>query len=420
MRCALNSVLLAVTLFVASGVPQQHYPFLGRILDKKLLDSAHSVVLVDQEKPGPGRWALYIISNRDNRELRAVDPYSEGGLAASPVLEAFNANSAYLHFYSDYGMYHGSIKYIFDLFSAKPPVKIRYGILALTSVAHENDKLYYSASFGRIPSAFDPVDQPGQIFQDSWHAQRATVIVEPRDSGLPSYKIIDGIAPRQERDGGIARFGREVVLVQNTTLPGQPHRRSAIFVASGASKATYPVPIPTIDFYRQTLPQKHPPGEMESDIGPFVQSRDKIWFATTFYDGEGVSGIGAIGSFDIASRQYRMRYLPEIAPWSGSAILLDGDDLWIGLKQRPEGADIGRGLLRYDVRSGAIQTFGRPDVIFTLDRAGNALYCGSSHGLYMVRGHHITQLRFEPNASGQLAMVPRDVPQPAPVRPNAR
>ena len=42
------------------------------------------MVLVDQEKPGPGRWALYIISNRDNRELLALDVYSEGALGAAP------------------------------------------------------------------------------------------------------------------------------------------------------------------------------------------------------------------------------------------------------------------------------------------------------------------------------------------------
>ena len=110
----LNSLLLAVTFFVVSAGAQERYPFSGRALDKKLLDAAHSVVLVDQEKPGPGRWALYIVSNRDNQELLALDAYSEGALAASPVLEVFNANSAYLHFYSDYGLYHGSIKYIFD------------------------------------------------------------------------------------------------------------------------------------------------------------------------------------------------------------------------------------------------------------------------------------------------------------------
>ena len=186
VRCALNSLLLAVTFFVVSASAQERYPFSGQVLDKKPLDAAHSVVLVDQEKPGPGRWALYIVSNRDNRELLALDAYSESALAAAPVLEAFNANSAYLHFYSDYGMYHGSIKYIFDLFSAKPPEKIRYGILALTSVARDNDKLYYSALF----------DQPGQIFQDGWTEQRATVIVEPHDSALPPYQITVGIAPR--------------------------------------------------------------------------------------------------------------------------------------------------------------------------------------------------------------------------------
>ena len=88
--------------------------------------------------------------------------------------------------------------------------------------------------------------------------------------------------------------------MQNATPLGQPHRPSTIFV----DNKSYPAPIPTVDFYRQTLPQKQAPAEMESDIGPFVQDGDKIWFATSFYDGEGTSGIGAIGSFDIATHKY--------------------------------------------------------------------------------------------------------------------
>ena len=409
MRGALNKLLLASALAVTVAAAQEGYPFPGRVLDKKRLDAAHSVVLVDTEKPGPGRWGLYIVSNQNNQELLALDTYSEGALAAGPVLEAFGPNAAYLHFYSDYGIYHGSIKYIFDLSSGKPPVKIRYGMLAFTSAVRRNDKLDYSASF----------NQPGQIFQNGWHEQHAAIIVQPRDAAPPGYQIVEGAIPAEQSASeprAMTGPGGEAVLVENTTPPGQPHRPSNIFV----DNKPYPAPIPSIDFYRQTLPQKQAPAEIESDIGPFVQSADKIWLATTFYDGEGTSGIGAIGTFDISTRKYLMRYLPEIAPWSGSAILLDGDDLWIGLKRRPEGADIGGGLLRYNMRTGAVKTFSIPDVIFTVDRAGDALYCGTSHGLYMLRGNRITQLRFEPNESGQLVMIPREVPQSAPAQPTAR
>lgn len=375
MRCALSSSALLFALFLSSAAAES-----------KRLDATHLVVLDRTAE----QTRLFVISNQTNQELLQLDAFPNTKFEASPSLEVIAPNSAYLHFYSDYGIYYGSIKYIFDLSSSKPPVKIRYGMLALTSVVRRNDKLDYSASF----------NQPGQIFKDGWHEQHAAIIVEPRDAGLPGYQIVEGAIPPEESAGP-----GENVTVQNVTPPGQPHRPSTIFV----DNKSYPAPIPTIGLYRQAFPQKQAPAEMESDIGPFVQDGDKIWFATSFYDGEGTSGIGAIGTFDISTRKYLMRYLPEIAPWSGSAILLDGEDLWIGLKHRPEGAEIGGGLLSYNMRTGRVKTFAIPDVIFTIDRAGDAIYCGTSHGLYMLRGDQITQLRFEPNESGQLIMIQRDV-----------
>ena len=398
MRCALNRILLASALLASIAAGQVSYPFPGRVLDRQPLDAQRSAVLTDTGTPGSGRFGLYIVSNKDNRELLALAADSEGAFAAWPVLEVIKPNSVYLHFHSDYGIYEGSIKYFLNFSSTTPSAKIRYDVAVLKSDLRDGSKLRYESSFGQ---------------------KRATIVIEPRDSQLPSYHIIDegpALEPAVPQPNAFRGPGGEVVTVQNTTQPGQPQRPSVIFV----DNKPFPAPIPTVHFYRQTLPQKGPPGEMESDIGPFVQSGDKIWFATTFYDGEGVSGIGAIGSFDIASRKYEMRYLPEIAPWSGSAMLLDGDDLWIGLKRRPEGADIGGGLLRYGIATGTLQNFAIPDVIFTIDRVGDALYCGTSNGLYMLRADQITQLRFEPSETGQLVMVARDVPPQATVQPNAR
>jgi hypothetical protein len=164
-----------------------------------------------------------------------------------------------------------------------------------------------------------------------------------------------------------------------------------------------------MEFYRKMLPGKQPPLEIESDIGPYVLSEARIWFASTFYDGEGTSGLGAIGAFDIPARKYQMRYPPEIAGWSGSAILLDSHDLWIGLKRRPEGADLGGGLLRYNTKTGSVGRYAFADVIYTIDRVRDTLYCGTSHGLYMVRDDKLTQLRFEPDGKGKLIMVAREV-----------
>ena len=77
--------------------------------------------------------------------------------------------------------------------------------------------------------------------------------------------------------------------------------------------------------------------------------------------------------------------------------------------RRPEGAEYGAGLLRYNTATGAVAKFPVADYIHTIDRLGNTVYCGTSHGLYTVRGNQVTQLRFEPDDQGKLVMVPREV-----------
>jgi hypothetical protein len=362
-----------------------------RNVDAKPLDATHFVAITENVgRHANGQLAIVILDrSRPEASSRQLENQSESSLGQLPTLEIIDSHSAYVHFYSDYGFYERSLKYLFDLDTNKPLVKIRYGVLSLTSAAERDGELYYSASYS-------PTEPPPR----GWHAEDITIVIQPRVDTWPEFQITN------ERIETIAVPGVGSARVENTTTPGRPHRPSTIFVGN----QSYPAPIPTLHFYRQKLPEKQPPAEIESDIGPYVQRDEKIWFATTFYDGEGTSGIGAIGAFDINSRRYEMlQYLPEIVHWSASAILLDGNDLWIGLKQRPEGADIGKGLLRYNIQSGAVQTFPIPDVIFTLNFGGDALYCGTSHGLYMLRSDQLTQLRFEPDATGELTMIPRPI-----------
>jgi hypothetical protein len=230
---------------------------------------------------------------------------------------------------------------------------------------------------------------------------------------LPGYKIEEAPAPAHSatEPAPLRTAGSDTVLIANTTPPGQPHQGSGIYVISTAGrKQFFPVPIPTMAVHRKAVPDKQAPGEIQNDIGPFVLDGTKVWFTNTFYDGEGLSGVGAVGAFDIPTRKYEIRCLPEIAPWSGSAILLDGEDLWVGLMRRPEGASYGTGLLRYNTRTGAIAKYAVPDYIYTIDRLGGTLYCGTSHGLYTVRDDKLTQLRFEPaGGNGKLALVAREV-----------
>ena len=368
---------------------------------KAMVDAAYSVMVVEaapseSRKLGVTQIGILVVSAKTNQVRLVLDRYPLSGTAGFPTLERATTHAAYVHFYSDYGLYGGSIKYIYDLASPRPPLKIRYGILALTSSSLEDGKLRYTASSGQSE-------------------RHATVVIEPRaGDALPAYSIADAPAPwawdPAAEPAPLATTDGQSAIVANKTPPGQPHQASGVYViGKSGGKQYYPAPIPTTALHRKLLPDKQAPGEIENDIGPFVLHGHKIWFATTFYDGEGVSGVGAVGVFDISTRKYDMRYLPGIAPWSGSAILLDGADLWIGLMRRPEGAEYGAGLLRYNTATGAVAKLPVADYIHTIDRLGNTVYCGTSHGLYTVRGNQVTQLRFEPDDKGKLLMVSREV-----------
>ena len=94
------------------------------------------------------------------------------------------------------------------------------------------------------------------------------------------------------------------MIVENKTPPGQPSQPSGMnVIGKSAREQYYPVPISTMALYREVFPDKPAGGEIENDIGAFVLDGNKIWFANTFYDAEGVSGVGAIGSFDISTRK---------------------------------------------------------------------------------------------------------------------
>jgi hypothetical protein len=124
-----------------------------------------------------------------------------------------------------------------------------------------------------------------------------------------------------------------------------------------------------------------------------------------FCDGEGTSGVGAIGSFDVRNAQVRdaifagdcgLVGIGDAARWRRSLDWLDAATV---------GAAFGGGLLRYNLKTGAVAKFEIRDYIYAIDRAGDAVYCGTSNGLYIVRGGAVTQMKFEPDVSGRLVGV---------------
>jgi len=142
--------------------------------------------------------------------------------------------------------------------------------------------------------------------------------------------------------------------------------------------------------------------DISESAGPMQLIGNKVWFGKTFYDGEGSTGVGAIGTYDRTTKQFTYNSPPELARWSVSALLVEGDTVWAGLVRRPEGAEYSGGLLRYDLaakkKSSVIPV---KEVILAILHAGDVLYLGSSNGACALRGGKRARYVLEPATDGR-------------------
>lgn len=145
--------------------------------------------------------------------------------------------------------------------------------------------------------------------------------------------------------------------------------------------------------------------DIKEETGPVQEVGNRVWFGKTFYDGEGATGVGAIGYYDLRTQKFTSFSPPEIVKWSVSALLVEGDTVWAGLKRRPEGAEHSGGLLRYDLSTKRAKVFPVGEVVLNIVRAGDALYLGSSNGVYVLREGRLARYVFEPAPDGNFEIV---------------
>ena len=143
---------------------------------------------------------------------------------------------------------------------------------------------------------------------------------------------------------------------------------------------------------------------IDEAVGPYQEGADGFWFGKTFYDGEGASGVGGIGSVNAAG-VYQMLRIPELFDWSVSALLVEADTIWVARVAHPEAADQSGGLLRYNRRSRRARVHPVSDVITSIARADGALFLGTTHGVYLFRRGARFRYRMEPDIKGQLTVV---------------
>ena len=185
----------------------------------------------------------------------------------------------------------------------------------------------------------------------------------------------------------------------------------------GAGKARFhALPQPDYDTFQRYRPVRTTQGytrenaTVEEGIGPFQLVGDKVWFGMSFYDGEGLSGVGGLGHFDISTGQFHVHYYPEIADWSASAILVENRYIWLGLVRRPEGAPYPGGLARYDRQQGTFRIIKIPAIVNKILRVGEVLYLPTTEGIYFLKGDELTHLDFVVDVNGKYALEAKSAP----------
>jgi hypothetical protein len=97
--------------------------------------------------------------------------------------------------------------------------------------------------------------------------------------------------------------------------------------------------------------------------------------------------------------------IDELVPWSTSALLVENDDLWLGIVTYPEGPTRSGGLLRYDFATRLTSRYEVTDMAMSLLRQNESLFIGTSNGLYVLRDGRMTRFRYEPNLEGKFEPV---------------
>jgi hypothetical protein len=337
-----------------------------------------SVVLADaRDTQTWSRDGVLGIFLRDRAgRLSTVTVMQNPRMECNVVVEHADLNSAVLsRTEPDYGVLASSMKIFIDPGTRRVIRTVEYWPSAVGKIWIERDIVF---------AQFTPRSPNGVT----------TVTVEANGEGFQIAQDRFTVPPRQPLPQGWA-------LMESTDFPGE---------FSGING--YPLP-PTS---RQTLERLRPkavrdefgPREVDAitdHIGPYQLVGNLLWFGKTFYDGEGETGVGGFGYFDLMNRRYTMFTPSALRDWSASALLVEPDSIWIGLVNRPEGAENSGGLLRYDRTTMQTQLFPVKSVITAIIRHQGILHLGTDHGIYVMHDRGFTRFLLEPTLDGSSAII---------------
>lgn len=277
------------------------------------------------------------------------------------------------------------IKLFFDAREKKLISKTSYLPFAVPAIVEQNGVIHFVAGNGRKVLVIRPAAAETGFSmladRESWGIRLKTQILH---SSTPTQEFIH-VAPVE---GLPVMFGpgRRFRLIRGPDDSFGPHykvivqgERRILLPPSRIAEALRRRPDAVRNGWRPAL------DTIQEGIGPHQAWNEKLWFGKTFYDSEGLGGVGGFGYFDGSTGIYTLYSPPEIWPWSVSAILVEAGEVWLGLMRRGEYGDTSGGLLHWNRATEHVKMYRLRSVARAIGRFEEALYVATEDGIAVLR-----------------------------------
>jgi nitroreductase len=264
---------------------------------------------------------------------------------------------------------------------------------------------------------------------------RRLMAVEYSPSRVPPFRVLEGAEERQWTHrvptttgtvGTGAQFRQEIYIAPEPFKPvhfgggrytlAQEEKESLIVLEQGRHGVKrIPLPQASYEEFAAARPRRVKDGyvasstQIQEQIGPWQVAEGTVWFGKSFYDGEGITGVGGFGYFDHANGKYHLYSPPEIADWSVTAILVEPDAVWLALARHGEGTGTAGGLLRFDRATEKVEKFNLPDVVGKIARIGDRLLLATEFGAAVVEENKIRRFFVDQMSEGRLQVVEANI-----------
>jgi len=179
-------------------------------------------------------------------------------------------------------------------------------------------------------------------------------------------------------------------LLKEEDLKADSRQYDRITETTAESVRAFVVPQSTWDEFEKLRPQRvrdgyrRNRGRIEEEIGPNQVVGNRLWFGKSFYDAEGITGIGGFGYFDCETRRFVIYSPPEIRDWSVTAILVAGNNVWMATSTAGEYTFLPHGLLQWEIAERRVHSYGFDAVVHSMTQYRNDLYLATDEGIAVL------------------------------------